>query len=86
MGMDGYFLNTYAHLRDGGIDMSIKINDKEICHSEALYGGPGHEGLTETDEPFSIILGTTMCDQPIKVRKGDKLDVSARFDMVKRPA
>jgi hypothetical protein len=85
-GMDGYMLNTYAHLHDGGLDMAVKINGKEVCRSKALYGGPGHEGKNKDGTPWTIIQGTTMCDEPIQVRKGDKLDVVASFDMDKHPA
>jgi hypothetical protein len=86
IGMDGYLLNTYAHLHDGGLDLAVKINGKEVCRSEALYGGPGHEGKNKNGTPWTIIRGTTMCDQPIQVHKGDKLDIAASFDMDKHHA
>jgi Stress up-regulated Nod 19 len=84
--MDGWLLNSFAHLHDGGVDMSVKINGREICRSEARYGGPGHEGKNAKGEAISIIHGATMCDEPVQVHKGDKLDIVASFDMEKHPA
>jgi hypothetical protein len=86
IGLDGYLLNTYAHLHDGGLDLGVKLNGKEVCRSMALHGGPGHEGKNANGEPWTTIRGTTICEQPIQVHKGDKLDVVATFDMDKHPA
>jgi len=67
--------------------MSAKINGKEVCTSKALYGGPGHEGKTPSGGNWTMIREMEFCDtnQPIKVRKGDKLSIAGNFDSEKHP-
>jgi hypothetical protein len=82
---DGYFLNWHGHMHDGGAAMSVKLNGKEICNSKALYGGPGHEGATATGDKWTTINSMEFCEEPVKVKKGDKLTITADFDMIAHP-
>jgi len=82
---DGYFLNWHGHMHDGGASMSAKLNGKEVCNSKALYGGPGHEGASQTGEKWTTINSMEFCEEPIKVSKGDKLTITADFDMIAHP-
>jgi hypothetical protein len=83
---DGYFLAIHGHMHDGGNDIVLKLNGKEVCVSKAEYGGTGHEGFNAKGEKWTTIRGMTTCDEPIKVIKGDKISVIANFDMEEHPA
>jgi hypothetical protein len=85
VGHDGYFLSLHGHMHDGGTDITVKLNGKEVCISKAEYGGEGHSGVGEDGKPWTTIRGMTTCDQPIKVKKGDKLGIEAHFDMASHP-
>jgi hypothetical protein len=84
---DGYFLNWRGHMHDGGDSMVAKINGKEVCSSHALYGGPGHEGVSPSGQAWTMINSMQFCtpNTPIKVSKGDKLTISGNFDLVTHP-
>jgi hypothetical protein len=84
---DGYFINWHGHMHDGGDSMVAKINGKEVCNSKALYGGPGHEGRSPSGEPWTMINTMEFCEsnQPIKVKKGDKLTIAGNFDLISHP-
>jgi hypothetical protein len=82
---DGYFLNFHGHMHDGGVAMSAMVNGKVACHSKALYGGPGHEGTSEKGEKWTTINSMEFCEEPIKVSKGDKLTITADFDLIAHP-
>jgi Stress up-regulated Nod 19 len=82
---DGYILNAWGHLHDGGVDMEVKINGKEVCRSKAEYGGVGHE-ITIGGEIVKTISGMTRCSNAIEVAKGDKLSIQANFDLEAHPS
>jgi hypothetical protein len=66
--------------------MEVKHNGKVVCDSEAIYGGPGHEGKSPSGAVWRTLASTTACDKPFKVSKGDTLSVTANFDLEKYPA
>jgi len=86
IGRAGYLLNSRGHMHDGGVGVVVSVNGKESCTSKAIYGGEGHEGVDPDGKPWSTLRELTICDQPIKVKKGDKLGLEAQFDMEKHPA
>jgi hypothetical protein len=43
---NGYLLDLKPHLHDGGVNMTIYVNGKNVCSSKAIYGG--------TDGGFAI--------------------------------
>lgn len=65
--------------------MLITINGKVACDSKVLYGGPGFEYTMKDGSKVEAIRTTTECDQPIEVKKGDKVDVVAKYDFVAHP-
>jgi hypothetical protein len=65
--------------------MEVMINGKEVCNSKAIYGGPGHESKTPAGAVWKTLASTTACEQPIKVRKGDKLKIKANYDLEAHP-
>ena len=36
---DGYLIDVKPHLHDGGVNMTFYLNGKNVCSSQALYGG-----------------------------------------------
>jgi Stress up-regulated Nod 19 len=81
---NGYILNAWGHLHDGGVDMVVKINGKEVCRSIAEYGGPGHE-MQVHGEVLKTISGMSLCSNSVEVAKGDKLSITANFDVNAHP-
>ncbi|KAF2664332.1 hypothetical protein BT63DRAFT_465202 [Microthyrium microscopicum] len=70
---DGWFVHSRGTLSPGGVDIVMKINDKLICRSNAIYGGPTNSSVT----------GMSACPEELAVKKGDKLSVAATFDLEK---
>lgn len=83
---DGYLITSRGHLHDGGQDIVIKVNGKEICLSTAEYGGEGSTRKSEDGSVWETIREMTYCPGPIKVKKGDKIDLEARYNFEKHPA
>jgi hypothetical protein len=76
----GWILNSFAHMHDGGVNIVLKINDKVMCDSRALYGGDGFVTTTSDGKVWETIRETTKCVDPIPVRKGDRMDMQANYD------
>jgi hypothetical protein len=74
-----------GHLHDGGKDIIVTINDKEACISTAEYGGPGATRKGNDGSVWTTIREMTYCPGPIKVKKGDKLNLEARYDFEAHP-
>jgi hypothetical protein len=66
--------------------MVVTINGKEVCNSKVLYGGEGHMTKGSDGKERGTIKVTTTCEQPIKVSKGDRLNVVANYDLEAHPA
>jgi hypothetical protein len=77
---------TGGHLHDGGINIQIKINDKEVCDSKAAYGGEGHVTKQADGRIWETIRETSTCEGPIKVKKGDKIYMQANYDLDLHPS
>jgi hypothetical protein len=73
-------------LHDGGINIMLKINDKEVCNSKASYGGEGHVTKTPDGRTWETIRETSTCYDPIKVKKGDKIYMQANYDLDLHPS
>jgi hypothetical protein len=68
-------------LHDGGSNILLKINEKVICDSKAIYGGKDAE-----IDGWATVSGMTICETPSPVKKGDILTIEANYDMVTHPA
>lgn len=94
---DGYLVSAKGHLHgrsiffvrndvfqlttaDGGVDVTMKLNGKEICDSKAEYGGAAST-LKDGDKVWKTINQMTYCDGPVKMVKGDKLLLEAKYDL-----
>jgi hypothetical protein len=71
-------------LISGGVNIILKINDKVVCDSKALYGGPGFT-TTVDGKVWETIRESTKCLDPILVKKGDRVYMQANYDTVLHP-
>jgi stress up-regulated protein Nod 19 len=71
--VDGTIVGIKGHLHNGGISMTMLLNGKEICTSNAEY------------DKENGISGMSPCDQPIKVKKGDLISMKSIYDITKHP-
>ena len=65
--------------------MIMTVNGKEVCTSNIIYGGPGHEQVQPNGEVWKTIGETIGCNDPIRVFKGDKIQMQAFFDFEEHP-
>jgi hypothetical protein len=79
---DGYLINITPHLHDGGVNIKMFLNEEHVCTSEAVYGGS--EGKTTVDgKNWETISSYSPCTNPIKIKCGDKLSMTAEYDLTK---
>lgn len=79
-------------MHNGGDSVELFINGKSACLSKAEYTANGGGGMgmshRKRDEPVKLgetIATISKCTKPIPIKKGDKLKVSANFDLNKHP-
>jgi len=82
---DGIFIQPRGHLHDGGAYLKVMVNGKQLCDSEALYGGPEHTSKTPDGKIWETLRETQVCEN-MNVKKGDKMVVIAAYDTEKHPA
>jgi hypothetical protein len=73
-------------ITDGGVNIVVKVNDKEVCDSKALYGGEGHTSTTAEGKVWQTIRETTECGKGTKVKKGDKIFMQGNYDLDLHPS
>jgi len=93
---DGKVLGARGHLHDGGVKVSLYLNDKFTCASDAIYGdkaeadsgmagGHGHGGEAGATTGIKTISAMTSCKGPFPVKKGDRMKLVAEYDLAKHP-
>lgn len=82
---DGYMINQRGHMHDGGIDIVLQVNGQTVCDSRASYGGVGHTAKTPDGKIWETIANSTTCLEPIKVAKGDTVNMNANYDIELHP-
>jgi hypothetical protein len=65
--------------------MVITVNGTGVCESKILYGGPGHEQIQPNGEVWKTVAKNIGCDDPIRVLKGDRVQIKAYFDFNSHP-
>jgi hypothetical protein len=75
-----------GHMHDGGSNIEVKINDKTVCNSQALYGGPGHVGRNSDGGKWETIRDMVTCPEGVVVKKGDSISLNANYDLDAHPA
>jgi hypothetical protein len=93
---DGSIISAMGHLHDGATDLTVKINDKAVCKSEATYGkengmSGGHSGHKRSIQDggsgeHQTIQKMSFCRDVIPVKKGDIVLLEANYDYDKHPA
>ncbi|KAF2663448.1 hypothetical protein BT63DRAFT_119198 [Microthyrium microscopicum] len=73
--MDGYMLLRRGRVHDGGTSITLRVNGRTVCDSQAVYGQAG-----------TGVSNMTQCTDPMKIIRGDQMEVEAYFDLDKHPA
>jgi hypothetical protein len=81
---DGYMVSRRGHMHDGGTGMVLKVNDKVVCDSKAEYGTRGTFKADDGRE-IQALSGMKECNEPLSVKRGDRLSIEAYFDLEKHP-
>ncbi|KAF2400927.1 hypothetical protein EJ06DRAFT_521587 [Trichodelitschia bisporula] len=79
---DGYFVDFTPHIHDGGVNIKVFVNGKEVCESRAVYGVQGGAAVID-GKKWETISAYTPCDKAIPFRKGDKVSMTSEYDLTK---
>jgi hypothetical protein len=81
---DGYFMNFTPHIHDGGVNIKVFLNGKEVCEARAVYGDESAGQAVGLDgKKWQTITAYTPCDTPVQIKKGDKVYVTSTYDLTK---
>jgi hypothetical protein len=69
-----------GHMHDGGMNVRAMLNGKEVCLSEVLY-----REQSAAADGAAMLGGTSDCPDGFSVKKGDKLELSAYYDLEAHP-
>jgi hypothetical protein len=83
---DSVMFTFRGHMHDGGSNIEVEVNNKPVCNSRALYGGPGHVGRTSAGKSWETISDMVTCPEAVMIKKGDKIALKANYDLVAHPA
>jgi hypothetical protein len=72
-------------MHDGGVNIILKVNDKEVCNSRAVYGGLGHVAKVD-GKVWETISESTYCNNTVPVKKGDKIYMQTNYDVELHPS
>lgn len=81
--VNGYIVSYRGHEHDGGSGVSVSINGKTACSSLPTYAEIGNKGVTE-GKHFSVTQ-FSLCNEKVKISKGNQLVVKADYDTEKYP-
>ena len=71
-------------MHDGGTGVNLFVNDKLVCASRATYGGKGGT-LYADGRTWETIATMSECLEPVKVKKGDLISITATYDTSLHP-
>jgi hypothetical protein len=80
---DGYLINFTPHIHDGGVNIKVFVNDKEVCESRAIYGDEGGTTNASDGKKWETITGYTPCEVAVPIKRGDKLYMTSEYDLTK---
>jgi hypothetical protein len=72
-------------MHDGGVALAAFVENKLACNSTAVYGRAGGQLVVDGKE-WKTISEMTACDQPLHVKKGEKIRLEAYYDREAHPA
>ena len=73
-------------MHDGGTGIQFYVNSKLICDSKAIYGGSTGTRKSENGDIWETMSGVVECNDPVEVKKGDKIYLQSNYDLEKHPA
>ncbi|KAF1985247.1 hypothetical protein K402DRAFT_464570 [Aulographum hederae CBS 113979] len=82
VGGHGYIINFSPHMHDGAISLRVQKNGQEVCVANAIYGGDGTAADID-GESWETITSYTKCRDTIEVQRGDRLTMTAEYDLTK---
>lgn len=82
--MSGTLLALRGHMHDGGKAVKMLVNNKQVCSSDAIYGGTGSTLIVEGKE-WQTITKMSECSGPVAIKKNDKITIVAQYDTVAHP-
>ena len=86
MGQDSYLFQQKGHVHDGGESMTVSINGKLVCTSQAKYGGKlGTMFDANGKATWQTIDSMGQCTDLIALKKGDMVVLEAFYDDEKHP-
>jgi len=101
MTRDGTILHAMGHLHgelvgipsrelilmnvDGGTNIQLYVNDKQVCDSKASYGGKQGTLVTETGAKWETISSMTSCRDPVPIKKNDVVTIKSIYDLELHP-
>jgi hypothetical protein len=84
--LDGYAFLGRGHLHDGGANQTLLVNDKLVCDSLAVYGEDGGVLKQNDGKTWETLTSMAECmTKPVKLTKGDKLNIVSNYNHVKHP-
>jgi hypothetical protein len=73
-------------MHDGGDKVLLKLNNKEICTSKAIYEAKSvTTGSAHGGHMGDSMSGMSSCENVMEVKKGDQLMVTSTFDTLAHP-
>lgn len=82
---DGTIIDLRGHLHDGGTVMELMVNGRSICNSTATHGEKEGTLIDEEGKKWETISKMPLCEEPVKVVRGDKLSMIAYYDTELHP-
>lgn len=71
-------------MHDSGTAVNLYVNGNLTCASKATYGGAGGT-INVNGKTWSTIAKMGECNEPIAVKKGDKLKLEATYNTIEHP-
>jgi hypothetical protein len=90
--IDGYIFAVRGHLHDGGDYVGITVNGQsKVGDSWNIHGSSCADQLTQCESKGvynggkGSLTDMTVCQEPIPVKKGDMLVITAKYDLEAHP-
>jgi hypothetical protein len=82
---DGTLLSMRGHMHDGGELLKLIINGQVACASRASYGGAESTLVGKDGKTWETINAMSECNDPVRVKTGDVVQLEADFDTIAHP-
>ena len=65
--------------------MVVRVNGKDKCNSQAIYGGAAATAKMEDGRVWQTISRMTHCVDPFPIARGDNITIEANYDFASHP-